>query len=207
MKTDSCSDIKSQKSEQRRQQVLDAAEKCFREKGFHGSSIANISREAGMSPGHIYYHFADKEAIVQALVERRQHSFSKLLESLENNPKEQDLVSILLKEAVNIVDRHIDPEYAQLILEIASESARNPRVAEILMQSDQRMRTRVTALLEKQLNTKDAKKIEDIRIRLEFVGILLTGLAIRAPTSSTINKKTLIDMIKSVICYVFRDHV
>ena len=37
----------------RRQQILSAAARCFREKGFHGASISQISKAAGMSAGHI----------------------------------------------------------------------------------------------------------------------------------------------------------
>jgi AcrR family transcriptional regulator len=55
----------------RRQQILDAAAACFVREGFHGTSIAKISKAAGMSPGHIYHFFESKEAIIGALVERK----------------------------------------------------------------------------------------------------------------------------------------
>src|ERR1700735_1352434 len=54
----------------RRRQVLDAAEKCFRRHGFHAASMAGVAMEAGMSVGHIYRYFENKEAIVAAIVER-----------------------------------------------------------------------------------------------------------------------------------------
>ncbi|HNF78311.1 MAG TPA: helix-turn-helix domain-containing protein, partial [Thauera aminoaromatica] len=52
----------------RRQQILAAAAQCFREHGFHGASIARISKIAGMSAGHIYHYFENKEAIIAAIV-------------------------------------------------------------------------------------------------------------------------------------------
>ena len=52
----------------RRQQILNAAAQCFREHGFHGASIAQISKTAGMSAGHIYHYFENKEAIIAAIV-------------------------------------------------------------------------------------------------------------------------------------------
>ena len=42
-----------QRAGKRCEQVLDAAAACFRRRGFHGASMAEISREAGMSVGHI----------------------------------------------------------------------------------------------------------------------------------------------------------
>ena len=58
----------SQRAEVRRQQVLDAAAQCFRASGFHGASMAEIARTAGMSPGHIYNLFANKDDIISAIV-------------------------------------------------------------------------------------------------------------------------------------------
>ena len=43
----------SERAVLRRNQVLDAAAICFRNHGFHGASMAQISKTAGMSPGHI----------------------------------------------------------------------------------------------------------------------------------------------------------
>lgn len=39
----------------RRQQILDAAAACFLQQGYHAASMANISRTAAMSTGHIYH--------------------------------------------------------------------------------------------------------------------------------------------------------
>ena len=51
----------------RRKQILLAAYKCFGNKGFHRTTMRDISREAGLSLGGIYVHFESKNAIVEAL--------------------------------------------------------------------------------------------------------------------------------------------
>ena len=205
MKTDTNIEQKKQVCEKRRQQVLDAAEICFREKGFHGSSIANISRAAGMSPGHIYYHFADKEAIVEELIERQKSEFSKLLLLLETAKNNKEILSILLKEIPSAVDRHLDPPYAQLWLEIASESARTPRVAKILQQSEQLIIEQIRSLILKHADNHDPESINDIQARLELIGILICGLSMKAPLASTLNKKTVIRLIKDVVIHLLKD--
>ncbi len=48
----------------RRHQILSAAARCFRERGFHGASVSQISKAAGMSAGHMYHYFENKEAII-----------------------------------------------------------------------------------------------------------------------------------------------
>src|SRR3981081_1960655 len=54
----------------RRDQILSAATKCFVENGFHGSSMAELAKRAGMSVGHIYHYYESKDAIIEAIVDR-----------------------------------------------------------------------------------------------------------------------------------------
>ena len=42
-----------------REQLLDAAERVFRERGVAGSSLAQIAAEAGVTRGAVYWHFRD----------------------------------------------------------------------------------------------------------------------------------------------------
>lgn len=50
-------------SEETRQVIAEKATQLFAQKGFAGTSIADISRESGFSKGHIYYHFENKEKL------------------------------------------------------------------------------------------------------------------------------------------------
>lgn len=56
--------------EARQEQILDAALRCFAEKGFHRSSMADIVAEAGLSPGAIYLQFESKQHIAVAVARR-----------------------------------------------------------------------------------------------------------------------------------------
>jgi TetR/AcrR family transcriptional regulator, transcriptional repressor of aconitase len=50
----------------RRQQIIDAAYRCFARKGFHQTTMREIYAEAGLSPGAIYHYFKSKEDIIEA---------------------------------------------------------------------------------------------------------------------------------------------
>jgi AcrR family transcriptional regulator len=49
-----------------RERIAAAALRVFGERGFHGATVQDIVREAGLSVGAIYTHFAGKEALFMA---------------------------------------------------------------------------------------------------------------------------------------------
>jgi AcrR family transcriptional regulator len=53
----------------RRQQIIDAAYRCFARKGFHQATMRDIYEEANLSPGAVYHYFDSKDAIIQASFE------------------------------------------------------------------------------------------------------------------------------------------
>jgi len=59
---------KTSRGRKTRQNILDAAEAEFGEKGFHDGSISGITQRAGVALGTFYTYFDSKEAIYEALV-------------------------------------------------------------------------------------------------------------------------------------------
>jgi AcrR family transcriptional regulator len=53
--------------EARRQQILEAAERCFSRYGLHEATLERIRLEAGLSRGAVYHYFRSKEGIVDAM--------------------------------------------------------------------------------------------------------------------------------------------
>ena len=51
--------------------ILDAAEELFARQGFDATSIRAVTREVGMNPAAVHYHFGSKAVLVRALLERR----------------------------------------------------------------------------------------------------------------------------------------
>ena len=53
-----------------REQLLDAAERVFRDRGVTRTSLAEIAAEAGVTRGAVYWHFRDKADLFAAMCER-----------------------------------------------------------------------------------------------------------------------------------------
>ncbi len=61
---------KVKSAEERKKEILDAAEDLFASKGFDGTSTNDILEVVGIARGTLYYHFKSKEDIMDALIER-----------------------------------------------------------------------------------------------------------------------------------------
>lgn len=57
-------------AEERKNEILDAANALFAQKGFDGTSTNDILEKVGIARGTLYYHFKSKEDIMDALIER-----------------------------------------------------------------------------------------------------------------------------------------
>jgi AcrR family transcriptional regulator len=57
------------KGQQTREAIEQAARKLFAERGFHGTTLSDITSAAGRSPAVFYRYFADKEDLLAALAE------------------------------------------------------------------------------------------------------------------------------------------
>lgn len=57
-------------AEERRNEILDVAERLFAVKGFDGTSTNDILAEIGIARGTLYYHFKSKEEILDAVIDR-----------------------------------------------------------------------------------------------------------------------------------------
>ena len=68
----------SSKGRQTRQAMEDAARTLFAQRGFHGTTLADITSAAGKSPGAFYRYFDDKEDLLAELAESFLHEVVEL---------------------------------------------------------------------------------------------------------------------------------
>ncbi|WP_230976735.1 TetR/AcrR family transcriptional regulator [Pseudothauera rhizosphaerae] len=187
----------SPRSEARRAQILDAARDCFRRQGFHGASIAQICKEAGMSAGHIYHYFENKEAIIAAIVEQDLDRLLTMTAQLRASPDMLEAIAACTAEGVR---DNLDPNTASLKVEIVAEAARNPRVAEIVRAADRRCRDSMTDILREQRRslglTDDEAGLDAIA---ELFATMYDGLLVRAVRNPEIARPELAAMFQKVI--------
>ena len=130
-------------TKRRRLQIIEAAERSFRKRGFHATTLREIAAEFGMSVGHIYNYFSGKDAILEALIHQKIDDFLSIL------TRPHPGANTLRDRLGRIVDMYIDPEVAPIVLAVNSEALINESVLRILKASRQRMAEYIVDLVRK----------------------------------------------------------
>jgi TetR/AcrR family transcriptional repressor of nem operon len=88
-----------------RTRILDAAQRLVLEKGFAGTSVDELIAAAGTTKGGFFHHFASKQDLARALIERYAAEDVRLLEDLlaraerlSDDPLQQLLLFVALQE-------------------------------------------------------------------------------------------------------------
>ena len=130
----------------RRSQILEAALVCFAKRGFHQTSMHDISGEAGISVGLIYRYFENKEAVISAMADRHKTEISEMLERARQAPSLLESLEILFtahccEDAPQVV--------SAFVVDLYAEASRNPTVADLVRDVLQTAMAGVTELISK----------------------------------------------------------
>lgn len=181
--------------EARRQQILDAACDCVRQAGFHGASMAEIAKAAGLSVGQIYRYFENKEAIIAAIVAQDLAEMREKFAEMESRPG--NLVDALSEHLPEAVDKCFDLGRAALTLEVLAEASRNPKVAAILQAADAQERVYAQAMLDR--SRKPEWTDAEFQARCEAVGLLFDGMIIRAVNHPDTDRGPLTEVLRRTL--------
>lgn len=100
----------------RREDILRASLHLFADRGFHGTSMRDIAREAEITEGLIYHYFASKRDLFRAIIE--EYSFLPLLRTLPDLAQQLDLRALLIVLARGFFDvLHQNTQLTRLLLQ------------------------------------------------------------------------------------------
>ena len=107
--------VSDRHADDRRRQILAAARACFARDGFHRTTMQDIFREAGLSPGAVYTWFFGKDEIVRAVAE----------EVLARDPE------------------HLGDDDVRIVVQLWAVSLRDGRILALVRASDGAGRARI----------------------------------------------------------------
>ena len=185
---------------ERRQRILEAAERAFVRNGFHATTMQHVADEVGMSAGNLYRYFPSKEAIVEGLCERDQAELAQAFGELMADDRH-------IMEAVHYgLRKHVldkSQEKARLLIEIWAEAGRNPRVAAMTRAIDAEVLARLEKFIDAAKASGAASPGLDSHFGARFFFTFVAGLFKRIAIEADFDRKAETPMAVGVLKALF----
>jgi len=118
--------VSSRYLKERKNEIIDAAEACFLRRGFHQSTMQDICRESGLSPGAIYRYFKSKNDIIAAVIARSTERQAALIEQARDSySRAAQALEVIGEYFFGNLEREGMERFAAMELEVWSEALRN----------------------------------------------------------------------------------
>jgi AcrR family transcriptional regulator len=134
------------KGERRREQIRVAAYRCFRDTGYHDTSVDAICEKAGISKGSLYWHYTSKQEIFVDILETWSREITdEMFEQFERAVLDDDYVGAVTRAL------HREMQRGRLIvplwLEFNLQARREPEIRNALAKFYRRARTAIAEML------------------------------------------------------------
>jgi AcrR family transcriptional regulator len=116
----------------RRQQILDAARRCFLRDGFHNTSMQNVIAEAGLSVGAVYRYFPSKNDLITSIAEAVIGGADEIFTELAGMDPPLPLVDALDRALAYADTQTGDDGVLPIAIQVWAESLRDPSLAEFV---------------------------------------------------------------------------
>src|SRR3954463_11096304 len=120
----------------KRERILDAAERIFARHGFFAAKVSDVAKEAGVADGTIYLYFKSKDDLLISLFERRMQQVNGALKAaiagkspraqlrafirtylqlVHDEPSVTEVLTIELRQSSKFMKEYDNPEFADFL--------------------------------------------------------------------------------------------
>lgn len=188
---------KTVKQQEKMRHILDAAVVCFAKKGFHSTTTAEICREAGMSPGHVFHYFASKQEMIGAIAETDREIFANIFAEHVNENRVVDSLIAVIRAVVKYITTY--HESARLCIEINAEATRNPDVMRIFLENEKINKQMLVDLLHIGIQKKEIANDLNPIVIADWLFILTNGILCYSVTDQSFDWEVHTDFLEKII--------
>lgn len=125
--------------EETRAALLAMARKVFREHGYAETSMDDLTAQAGLTRGALYYHFGDKKGLLAAVVDQIDDEMDQRLQTISDNA--QDPWDGFCNRCRAYLEMALEPEFQRIVLRDAKAvlGGSSPESQRYCVQSMQRL--------------------------------------------------------------------
>lgn len=172
-------------SEERKEQILDAAAIVFSQQGFASARMDDIVKQSGLSKGALYWYFKSKDEIILALMHR---FFDQDIEEMEDLlQSDKPVREILLKYMEHLMDAYQEMQpLMPLMYDYYSSATRDEDKRQFFKDYFEQYQALLKTLIERGIQSGEFKAIDVDAFALTFVAqiegtLLLSTIEIDMP--------------------------
>ena len=185
------------KRDQTHERILRAAARAIRKVGYEGVGVADVMKEAGLTHGGFYAHFASRDALLaQAAEQAGSESIENLSRAVARAKPGEELMALVDSY---LADQHVGAAEQGLGCALAAAGSEVPRQHEEVRHAVSRRIRELVGLVERQFPDwgKNAAHEKAMAIVASMVGALLLARAVGDPQLSKSIRKSARELIRS----------
>ncbi len=153
----------------RRREILEAAMRCYSKKGYHATTMDDITRESGLTKGGIYWHFKSKWEIFLEMIREHNKVHLALWEKVEEIGASENA---LIEGGLLFLHEHVNNEWlSNVYKEVEIEGTRNEEVRQEYLAMFDEIKHKIRELLKRAYSEGIIRKLD-----FESITIILVSL-------------------------------
>lgn len=193
--------MRQRKGEQKREQLRRAAYVCFRDDGYHETTVDAICQRAGSSKGSFYWHYSSKQEVFIDILEAwSREVMDELYEQFEESVHQADYVSAIKAALVRELHRGrvIIPLWLEFTLQARDDGEMQRALAKFYRRARLALVEILRPILEDEVSEDELKGVA-ATIFGAYAGLLMQDLS--DPRHA--NASEMIDMTMAVVGNIF----
>ena len=184
--------------EARRAEILEAAHKCFMEKGFHYTTMQDIYESTNLSPGAVYNYFSSKEDIVIATLKEFNDWMISSMTSLISEYPDEPLINFFRFWFSLIKQKDIIKSF-RVQLDYYSEATRNSVIREAVLNNQDETHAKLIELIQQnQRAGMFNAKLDPLAIARAMMGMLY-GIMIHKSLDPEVDLDTYMQVFEAIL--------
>ena len=187
------------KKEQTRERILRAAARAIRRRGYEGVGVAEVMKDAGLTHGGFYAHFASRDALLAEAAEQAGAESTENLSRAIARAKPGEEVMALVD--AYLADRHVEAPAHGLGCALAASGSEVPRQSPDVRRAVTRRIKELIGLVERQFPEwgKQVAHEQALAIVPSMVGALMLARAVDDPQLSRAIRKAAREAIRAAV--------
>ncbi len=154
--------------------IVEAASAIFLERGFEMTSTAEIAKRARVSKRELYAHFADKGALLAAVIVQLQDDVQSQVNISWSSS--EDTREVLTRAGCSILEFVSSQRFGKLFRIVAAESFRDPVSAEkFYLLGPGSGRKNTAAFIEREMIAGSLRKADALRAADDFLDLIISA--------------------------------